>query len=172
MGFGYGSVFSLFPNVCLEWFGLREFHPQMMMIDDLGQLKRCFYAIAHFSENWGYLCMSPIAGNLFSIVFGRNLDSHNAVVAAGAGGGDSDSVRRWGRNWNAVAAIHWSMPSLSTSSASSLKRAPSSGGLTAPQCHLGRRCYVDTLYLTAGACSLSMLLSVWAGWRERRKLRR
>lgn len=24
LGLAYGSVFSLFPNVCLEWFGLRE----------------------------------------------------------------------------------------------------------------------------------------------------
>jgi hypothetical protein len=31
----------------------------------------------HFSENWGFLSLSPIVGaNLFSIAFGRNLDAH------------------------------------------------------------------------------------------------
>ena len=34
---------------------------------------------AHFSENWGYLSLSPIgAGNLFSLIFGRNLDAHRS----------------------------------------------------------------------------------------------
>ncbi|KAF8890415.1 major facilitator superfamily domain-containing protein [Infundibulicybe gibba] len=54
LGLGYGGVFSLFPIVCVEWFGL-----------------------PHFSENWGYLSLSPmVAGNLFSLAFGRNLDAH------------------------------------------------------------------------------------------------
>lgn len=56
LGLAHGSVFSLFPTVCLEWFGM-----------------------PHFSENWGYLSLSPMAaGNLFSLVFGRNLDAHEA----------------------------------------------------------------------------------------------
>ena len=33
---------------------------------------------AHFSENSGYLSMSPIAGNVFSLIFGRNLDAHRS----------------------------------------------------------------------------------------------
>jgi hypothetical protein len=33
---------------------------------------------AHFSQNWGFLCLSPvIAGNIFSLMFGRNLDAHS-----------------------------------------------------------------------------------------------
>ncbi|GLB33202.1 putative MFS general substrate transporter [Lyophyllum shimeji] len=57
LGLAHGSVFSLFPNVCLEWFGM-----------------------PHFSENWGYLSISPIfAGNLFSVAFGRNLDAHETT---------------------------------------------------------------------------------------------
>jgi hypothetical protein len=33
---------------------------------------------AHFSQNWGFLCISPvIAGNLFSLAFGSNLDAHS-----------------------------------------------------------------------------------------------
>jgi len=56
LGLSYGSVFSLFPTVCLEWFGM-----------------------PHFSENWGFLALSPIgAGNLFSLAFGRNLDAHDS----------------------------------------------------------------------------------------------
>ncbi|TFK35096.1 major facilitator superfamily domain-containing protein [Crucibulum laeve] len=57
LGLAHGSVFSLFPTVCIEWFGL-----------------------PHFSENWGYLSMSPmLAGNFFSVIFGRNLDAHEAA---------------------------------------------------------------------------------------------
>ena len=37
------------------------------------------YFLAHFSENLGYLFLSPIvAGNLFSLLFGRNLDAHKS----------------------------------------------------------------------------------------------
>ncbi|EDQ98764.1 uncharacterized protein LACBIDRAFT_192361 [Laccaria bicolor S238N-H82] len=98
LGLAHGSVFSLFPTVCLEWFGM-----------------------PHFSENWGYLSLSPMAaGNLFSLVFGRNLDAHEA--------------------------------------------SPS-------QCGQGLECYVATIYLTIGATFLSILLSLWAGWRDWRKIR-
>lgn len=55
LGLAHGSLYSLYPTVCLEWFGM-----------------------AHFSENWGYLSMSLLAGgNLFSLVFGHNLDAHD-----------------------------------------------------------------------------------------------
>ena len=38
---------------------------------------KCRLLSAHFSENLGYLFVSPIvAGNLFSLLFGRNLDAH------------------------------------------------------------------------------------------------
>ncbi|XP_006457578.1 hypothetical protein AGABI2DRAFT_154754 [Agaricus bisporus var. bisporus H97] len=54
LGISYGAVFSIMPQICIEWFGLQ-----------------------HFSENWGYLSMSPmVAGNLFMLFFGRNLDAH------------------------------------------------------------------------------------------------
>lgn len=36
---------------------------------------------AHFSENWGIISVFPVlGGNLFSIVFGRNLDAHEQLV--------------------------------------------------------------------------------------------
>ena len=77
--------------------------------------------------------MSPIAaGNLFSLVFGRNLDAHDP-----------------GRTDEAV-----------------LARVAAS----APQCLEGIKCYVDTIYLTAGATFLAMLLSIWAGYRDYQKI--
>ncbi|KAJ6544289.1 MFS general substrate transporter [Mycena capillaripes] len=54
VGLSYGTTQGLFPTVCIEFFGL-----------------------SHFSENWGFLALSPVVGaNLFSIAFGRNLDAH------------------------------------------------------------------------------------------------
>ncbi|KAE9407188.1 hypothetical protein BT96DRAFT_971416 [Gymnopus androsaceus JB14] len=37
------------------------------------------------------------------------------------------------------------------------------------QCLQGLPCYVDSLYLTIGACAVAMVLSVWAAWRDRNK---
>ncbi|CAK5268448.1 unnamed protein product [Mycena citricolor] len=106
VGLSYGTIFGLFPTVCIEFFGLD-----------------------HFSENWGYLSLSPLAGgNLFSIAFGRNLDAHEPVEST-----------------NMIRSV-------------------------AHQCLEGRACYVATLGLTASACFLSILLSLLAAWRERRKL--
>jgi len=108
LGLAHGSVFSLFPNMCIEWFGL-----------------------THFSENWGYLSLSPMAaGNLFSLAFGRNLDAHEGA-----------------------------QPS-----------SPSTVVDYATQCLQGRECYVDTLYITIAGCFAAMVLSIWAGWRDRQKL--
>ncbi|KAJ6544286.1 major facilitator superfamily domain-containing protein [Mycena capillaripes] len=62
VGFSYGTIFGLFPTVCIEFFGL-----------------------SHFSENWGFLSLSPlVGGNLFSIAFGRNLDAHEPGESTGA----------------------------------------------------------------------------------------
>ncbi|KAF9474613.1 MFS general substrate transporter [Pholiota conissans] len=106
LGLAHGSVFSLFPTVCLEWFGM-----------------------PHFSENWGYLSLSPMAaGNLFSVAFGQNLDAHDS-----------------NRDKTTVVAA-------------------------APQCLEGLECYVDTIYLTSAATFLSVLLSIWAGYRDRQKI--
>ena len=37
------------------------------------------------------------------------------------------------------------------------------------QCTEGLSCYVDGIYLTLGATFLSILLCVWAGYREKQK---
>lgn len=75
--------------------------------------------------------MSPmVAGNIFSVIFGRNLDAHEEP-------------------------------------ATSLLVPRADGG---PLCLLGRECYVATLHLTIAATFLSMMMSIWAGWRDRRRL--
>jgi len=59
VGLSYGGVFGLLPTIIIEWFG-----------------------IAHFSENWGLTCLSPlVAGNIFSLVFGRIFDAHSTHIA-------------------------------------------------------------------------------------------
>lgn len=90
--------------------------------------------LAHFSENWGFLSLSPIgAANLFSLVFGRNLDAHDS-------------------------SPHQALNSALTDVYS------------APQCLQGLSCYVDTIYLTIFATFLAILLSIWAGYRDRLKI--
>ncbi|KAJ7174561.1 major facilitator superfamily domain-containing protein [Mycena filopes] len=123
VGFAYGTIFGLFPTVCIEFFGL-----------------------SHFSENWGFLSLSPlVGGNLFSIAFGRNLDAHEPTESTGAVA--------------AVAAIPRALALVARGVS-----------ITAHQCLEGRTCYVSTLGLTGTACFAAILLSALAAWRERRKL--
>ena len=100
---------------------------------------------AHFSENWGYLCMSPmVSGNLFSILFGRNFDAHEGVQME-----------------------------VIPSPSASLKLIRDSDTTTSSdlRCIQGLECYVDTIRLTIGVTLVSILLSVWAGWRDKRRIR-
>ncbi|KAG2072862.1 MFS general substrate transporter [Suillus decipiens] len=54
LGLAQGSLFGIAPTIVIDWFGL-----------------------SHLSENWGFVSLSPlVGGNLFSLMFGRNLDSH------------------------------------------------------------------------------------------------
>ncbi|KIO06756.1 hypothetical protein M404DRAFT_440131 [Pisolithus tinctorius Marx 270] len=54
LGVAYGGLFGALPAIIIDWFGL-----------------------AHLSENWGYVTLAPlVGGNIFSIMFGRNLDAH------------------------------------------------------------------------------------------------
>lgn len=102
---------------------------------------------AHLSENSGYLYASPLlAGNLFSLAFGRNLDAHERDAAA-------DGFSRF-----SVLG-----PPLLVDGGFAV--------VAAPLCAKGRLCYVETLYLAAGACGCALGLSVWAGLRDWRKLR-
>ncbi|KAF9442283.1 MFS general substrate transporter [Macrolepiota fuliginosa MF-IS2] len=116
LGLSYGSVFSLLPQVCIEWFGL-----------------------PHFSENWGYLSMAPmVAGNVFMVFFGRNLDAHESKSHS---------------------------QELTTRAAEKLPAKDET-----PLCLEGKECYVAALHLTTAMTFACILLSVWAGWRDRRRL--
>lgn len=74
------------------------------------------------------------AVNLFSLVFGRNLDAHEGSPSQLSG---------------------TFLPEASAE----------------PRCGQGLECYVATIYLTIGATFLSILLSLWAGWRDWQKMR-
>jgi hypothetical protein len=89
-------------------------------------------SIATFSENWGYLCVSPVAsGNLFSFLFGWNVDVHNKP-----------------RSFINLIPV---MPS------------------SAPNCSQGLYCYVDAIYLTMGTGVFTVLLGIWAGYKDRQR---
>ncbi|KAJ3998319.1 major facilitator superfamily domain-containing protein [Lentinula boryana] len=110
LGLGYGSMFSLYATLCIEWFGL-----------------------PHFSENWGYLSLSPLfGGNIFSVAFGRNLDKHERSAESAY--------------------------------------MPPPPGIPPRQCLDGLTCYVDSLHLTIGACVCALALSIWAVWRDRKRI--
>jgi hypothetical protein len=73
LGIAYGGMFGLIPTISIEWFGLRECILRLLAL----RLLTLPTIAAHFSENWGFLSLSPLlGGNLFSLAFGRNLDAH------------------------------------------------------------------------------------------------
>ncbi|EUC66581.1 MFS general substrate transporter [Rhizoctonia solani AG-3 Rhs1AP] len=56
LGLAYGATFGLCPVLTIEWFG-----------------------IGHFSGNWGFVSLAPVlSGNIFNLIFGRNLDNRAA----------------------------------------------------------------------------------------------
>lgn len=102
--------------------------------------------VAHFSENWGYLSLSPmIGGNLFSLVFGYNLDK---------------------KDEGASPAPHKPV--------SHMSRLVTRGGLPSNdiRCSNGLRCYKDSIYMTIAATVLALGLSIWASVRDRKKIRK
>ena len=145
LGLAYGGLFGLFPTLVIEWFGLR----------------RCFSLIshpavadafaAHFSENWGFVSLSPmLGGNVFSIAFGRNLDAHSEDDASPGG----------------------PVANATLSALSAAVEARAGGAPDAHHCAAGRACYVDSLQLTIAACCVALGLAVYAGWRDLRRQRR
>jgi hypothetical protein len=89
---------------------------------------------AHFFENLGYIYMLSVAGNLFSLVFGKNLDAHDST-----------------RGHDAL-------------------NPPLTHAYSPPQCLLGLKCYLDAIYFTMVATVLAVLLSIYAGYRDRLKI--
>jgi hypothetical protein len=137
LGLSYGGMFGLFPSIVLEWFGLGECCLNSTRV-------RLTSIIAHFSENWGFVSISPLfGGNIFSIAFGRNLDAHAPSEPQGA---------IWNTNTTLIEAA------LKTRADSTLD--------TSHQCLLGRECYADSLLVTIAACTLALCLSIYAGWQD------
>ncbi|KAG9017659.1 hypothetical protein FRB90_000355 [Tulasnella sp. 427] len=117
VGLAYGGTFGLLPVITIEWFGLN-----------------------HFSQNWGFVSIAPvIAGNIFSLAFGKNYDAH--------------------------AAHQDPLPSTTSSPTLSAR----GGLPTELLCYEGKECYVDSLSMTIVACLMAIVLSAYAGWMERQR---
>ena len=105
------------------------------MFPRYARFKRLISDPAHFSENWGFMSLSPLlGGNLFSLAFGRNLDAH--------------------------------APKDEQASSS-----PTPFPTHDRQCLEGRECYASSLYITIAACSVALMLSVWAARRDSRRMK-
>lgn len=144
LGLAYGGMFGLFPTIVIEWFGLRGYFRLKHL-----KLKLTFDPTAHFSENWGFVSLSPvIGGNVFSIAFGRNLDAHNPGAPEGATRNSSTSLLRSFADARADVDSDVSH-----------------------QCLQGRECYASSLLMTTAACSFALLLALYAGWKDYRMSR-
>jgi len=79
VGLAYGCWYGLLPTISIEWFGLGAWKLLLrFLLPHRSDTKR---RVAHFSENWGIISLFPIlGGNIFSIIFGRNLDAHETPV--------------------------------------------------------------------------------------------
>jgi hypothetical protein len=76
LGLAYGGLFGLCPTIMGEWFGLGKFRFAPYLSNASPNADHG-HSTAHFSENWGFLSLSPLfGGNAFSLAFGRDLDSH------------------------------------------------------------------------------------------------
>jgi len=136
LGLAYGGVFGLFPTMTIEWFGL-----------------------SHFSENWGFVSVSPmIGGNLFSLAFGQNLDNHAAP--------DPPSLS----SLNASLAANSTLRNSSLPIEALRSILPRGGLPSTKQCFQGRECYISSLYLTIAACSFALMLSLYAAYKDRRRM--
>ncbi|KAI8984864.1 MFS general substrate transporter [Trametes punicea] len=159
LGVAYGGLFGLFPTLVIEWFGL-----------------------PHFSENWGFVSLSPmLGGNIFSIAFGRNIDSHGTdddASPAGDGSTVSFTVAALSSaasftSFSKPSSVASSAPHVGASTTSSLTGAYRSAGIpSSHHCVLGRECYVDSIKMTIFACCIALILGIYAGWRDLEKQRR
>ncbi|KAL4067159.1 hypothetical protein V8B97DRAFT_974149 [Scleroderma yunnanense] len=127
VGVAYGSLAGTLPSVVIDWFGL-----------------------AHQSENWGWVTLSPVPSvNLFAVMFGRNLDAHTP-----------------NQHPDMSAHIQHAIPALSELLQDVLSKR---------QCLIGRECYVSSLRVTLMVSMVSLMLSILAvildGWRNKRRTR-
>lgn len=102
---------------------------------------------AHFSENWGFVSLAPmIGGNIFSIAFGRNLDAH--------------------------APSEPEDPSISSAFTFSSLGIRAGTSDSSHQCLQGKECYIESLLMTTTACSIALVLALYAAWRDYKDVRR
>jgi len=88
VGISYGGVFGLLPTIIIEWFGMGT---QSFVSVGITRINSPFGIPviesphkAHFSENWGLVSISPlVAGNIFSVIFGRIFDAHSSYSEHG-----------------------------------------------------------------------------------------
>ncbi|KAI0666143.1 major facilitator superfamily domain-containing protein [Trametes maxima] len=157
LGLAYGGLFGLFPTLVIEWFGL-----------------------PHFSENWGFVSLSPmLGGNVFSIAFGRNLDAHGTDDdASPAGNGTSlasvlTALSSITPNPTPTIIPSALSPLPTATSTSTLSDIHARGGVpSAHHCIVGRECYVDSIKMTTAACCIALALGIYATWHDLRKQRR
>lgn len=106
--------------------------------------------------------MAPlVAGNVFMVFFGRNLDSHESKK-------HTQKVTTEG-----IRALQSRTSSSHSSTLETLLRETTEKSFLTddkPQCLEGKSCYVAALYLTTVATFVCILLSLFAGWRARRRL--
>ncbi|KAI0771714.1 MFS general substrate transporter [Trametes elegans] len=159
LGIAYGGLFGLFPTLVIEWFGL-----------------------PHFSENWGFVSLSPmLGGNIFSLAFGRNLDAHGtdddaspAAAAIATGSSALATIASTLTSAVASATASSSSPSSTNEASPTLTSGvhARAGVPSAHHCIVGRECYTDSLRLTTAACVVALALGVYATWRDIRRQRR
>ena len=104
-----------------------------------------------------------LGGNVFSIAFGRNLDSHEEPDAPA-----SNSTL------SAITSTLASLPSSTlSSSSSSTSLVHARAGVPSPHhCIIGRACYVDSIKVTIAATIVALALGVYASWLDLQKHRK
>ncbi|KAI0333452.1 MFS general substrate transporter [Cubamyces sp. BRFM 1775] len=160
LGVAYGGLFGLFPTLVIEWFGL-----------------------PHFSENWGFVSLSPmLGGNIFSIAFGRNVDAHDPDASPSSDNSTLSGTAAAALSTLASSFLPQPTPSASVSAGSTTDSSTLSstlagaiharGGVpSSHHCIMGRECYVDSIKMTIAACCVALALGVYAAWRDIRKHR-
>ncbi|KAI0717569.1 MFS general substrate transporter [Cerioporus squamosus] len=150
LGLAYGGLFGLVPTVVIDWFGL-----------------------THFSENYGFLSISPLfGGNIFSIMFGRNLDSHDTgddlpVSSSTLASTTLSAVTRLASP-SATPIVGEALNLTSTALPISAR-----GGIpSSHHCIIGRECYVDSIKITIAATIVALGLGIYASWRDLKKQRK
>lgn len=128
---------------------------------------------AHFSENWGYMCLSPIvAGNLFSLIFGINFDTHSRPPSIPTPSSSArsllDHTPFHSSPLTSFGLSYLSRYVILSPPLEILPRAVSPPlESDHPLCLSGSQCYISAIYLTTFATFSAIFLSAYAGYRDR-----